>query len=191
MGYLPDVTLDPREGSFGGNAKYFEYNPEEAKKLIDAAYPNGMPEFESKRIIGTQFGLDHQDQVEVMDNYAREVGFKPIPKQLDYNLEYLPQIVTQQGKFNGLAYRFGATSSADPVDYFVWRYWSKSGATSGSLGFGGPDGSLGDQSGDPEVDSLIERAMQETDNAQRVTLVHGPAEAPRRPDVRCHTAGHR
>ena len=172
MGYLPDVTLDPREGNFGGNAKFFEYNPEEAKKLIDAAYPNGMPEFESKRIIGTQFGLDHQDQVEVLDNYAREVGFKPIPKQLDYNLEYLPQIVTQQGKFNGWAYRFGATSSADPVDYFVWRYWSKSGATSGSLGFGGPDGSLGDQSGDPEVDALIERAMQETDNAQRITLVH-------------------
>jgi ABC-type transport system substrate-binding protein len=172
MGYLPDVTLDPRDaGAFGSNAQYLSYNPDEASKLVKAAYPNGMPEVDSKRITGAQFGLDHQQQVEVLDNYAKEVGFKPVAKTIDYNIEYLKEIVTQQGKFNGWAYRFGATSSADPVDYFVWRYWSKSGATSGSLGFGGPDGSLGDQSGDPQVDSMIEKAMAETDDDKRMTIV--------------------
>jgi peptide/nickel transport system substrate-binding protein len=171
MGYLPDVTLDPRDREFGANAQYYTYNPTEAKKLIDAAYPNGMPEIESKRITGGQFGLDHQNQVEVLDGWAREVGFKLSAKPIDYNLEYLPQIVTQQGKFNGWAYRFGATSSADPLDYFVWRYWSKSGPTSGSLGFGGPDGGLGDQSGDPEADRLIESALGEVDNNRRIAII--------------------
>jgi peptide/nickel transport system substrate-binding protein len=171
MGYLPDVTLDPRKKDFGPNAQYYSYKPDEAKKLVQAAYPNGMPEIESKRITGAQFGLDHQDQVEVLDGWAREIGFKLAAKPIDYNLEYLPQIVTQQGKFSGMAYRFGATSSMDPLDYFVWRYWSKSGPTSGSLGFGGPEGSLGNQAGDPEVDRLIESALGEVDNTKRISTI--------------------
>ena len=31
---------------------------------------------------------------------------------------------------NGWAYRFGATTSNDPMDFYAWRYWSKSGPTS-------------------------------------------------------------
>ncbi|HWO72444.1 MAG TPA: ABC transporter substrate-binding protein [Dehalococcoidia bacterium] len=170
--YVPDVWLDPRSKEFGPNAFFYTYNPAEAKKLISAAYPNGLPEIESKFISGPQFGLDHQQQVEVLHQYAREVGFKIKPQPIDYNLEYLPKIVTQQGKFHGWAFRFGATSSADPLDFYIWRYWSKSGPTSGSLGFGGPDGSLGDQSGDPIVDSLIEKAYAELEAAKRIEIIH-------------------
>ncbi|HLF79074.1 MAG TPA: hypothetical protein VJB57_16455, partial [Dehalococcoidia bacterium] len=95
-----------------------------------------------------------------------EVGLKPVPKPIDYNLDYLPKVVTAQGKFEGWAYRFGATSSADPVDYYVWRYHSKSGATSGALGF--DVGNKGDQSGDPQVDALIDKAKAEMDVKKRV-----------------------
>jgi len=170
--YLPDVWLDPRSKDFGPNAFFYTYNPSEAKKLLSAAYPSGFPEIESKFISGPQFGLDHQQQVEVLHQYAREVGFKIKPQPIDYNLEYLPKIVTQQGKFHGWAFRFGATSSADPLDFYIWRYWSKSGPTSGSLGFGGQDGSLGDQSGDPDVDSLIEKGYAELDPAKRNAIIH-------------------
>lgn len=174
MGYVPGVLLDPRdEEKFGENARYYRYNPDEAKKLLSAAYPDGMPEFPSRRIAGRPvFGPTHADEVEVLDMMARDVGFKPMAMPIDYTQEYLPQIVTTQGQFDGWAYRWGSSSSPDPVDFFVWRYWSKSGPTSGALGFGGPDGSLGDQSGDPEVDALIERSMAETDSQARVQIIH-------------------
>jgi peptide/nickel transport system substrate-binding protein len=171
MAYVPDVWLDPRSKEFGASSMYYTYNPTEAKKLLSAAYPSGMPEIEAKHIVGAQFGLDHQDQVQVLHNYGQEVGFKLRVKPIDYNLEYLPQIVTQQGKFQGLAWRFGATTSADPLDYYVWRFWSQSGPTSGSLGFGGPDGSRGDQSGDAEIDSLIDKAYAELDTKKRNDLI--------------------
>ena len=168
--YLPGVWLDPRTKDFGPNGQFYTYNPAEAKKLLSAAgFPNGV-EVESKFITGSQFGTDHQRQVEVLDGWARDVGFKITAKPIDYNIEYLPQIVTAQGKFPGWAYRFGATTSGDPVDYYAWRYWSKSGATSGSLGF--DVNGRGDQSGDPEVDALIERAIAELDDGKRRSLIH-------------------
>lgn len=172
MGYIPGWHLDPRDPSFGENSQYYEYNPEEASRLLQAAYPDGMPEIQSHFITQTFFGLDHQQQVEVLDGWAREVGFNVVAEPLDYNLDYLQRFVLEQGNHPGWLYRFGAVSSSDPVDYFVWRFWSRAGATSGNLGFGGPDGSLGDQSGDPEVDRLIEQAMEELDNEARREIVH-------------------
>ncbi|HLF76393.1 MAG TPA: ABC transporter substrate-binding protein [Dehalococcoidia bacterium] len=170
MAYVPNVWLDPRSKDFGPNGQYFTYNPTESKKLLSAAgFANGI-EVESKFINGAQFGLDHQRQVEVLDGWAKEVGFKVTGKPLDYNIEYLPQIVTAQGKFTGWAYRFGATTSGDPMDYFAWRYWSKSGPTSGALGF--DVNGRGDQSGDPTVDSLIEKGLTETDSEKRKALIH-------------------
>jgi len=170
MAYVPDVSLDPRTKEFGENAKYYTYDPAEAKKLLSAAYPSGMPEFPSQYISQLFFGPDFHRQVAVLDGWATEVGFKLTPKPIDYNIDYLPKIVTQQGKFEGWAYRFGATSSLDSVDYFVWRYWSKAGATSGALGF--DVGGRGDQSGDPEVDRLIEKAKAELDVKKQTALLH-------------------
>jgi ABC-type transport system substrate-binding protein len=169
MAYVPNVWLDPRKSDFGPNAQYYKQNIAEAKKLMAAAGFDRGFEFDSKFINGAQFGLDHQKQVEVLDNMAREAGFRPTPKPIDYNLEYLPKIVTARGKFDGYAYRFGATSSADPVDFFVWRYWSKAGPTSGALGF--DVNGRGDDSGDPAVDALIEKAMAEVDAQKRIELV--------------------
>jgi len=169
MAYVPDVWLDPKGKDFGENAKYYKLDVSESKKLMAAAgFEKGF-EFESKFITSANFGLDHQKQVEVLDNWARDVGFKSIPKPIDYNLEYLPKIVTSRGKFDGWAYRFGATSSMDPLDFFAWRYWSKAGPTSGALGFD-IDGK-GNDSGDPNVDILVEKGLAETDNAKRRGII--------------------
>jgi ABC-type transport system substrate-binding protein len=178
MGYVPEWTLDPRGRDFGENAKYFEYNVAEAKKLIQAAesaYGGSFPEVGAGRV-NAVFGAIYSEQVEVMDQFARDIGLKVNAVPLDYNIDYLTKIVTKQGKYEvpglGWAYALGAVSSPDVVDYYVWRYYSKSGATSGALGYGGPDGSLGDLSGDPAVDSLIDKAKEEFDVKKRQAHVH-------------------
>ncbi len=174
QGYVPDWTLDPRDKSrYGENSKYFELNMEEAKKLFDAAqsdYGGEFPEIQSGRV-NTVFGPVYSQECETMDGYARSLGFKVTSKPLDYNLDYLTSYVTEQGQFEGILYGIGAVTSSDMVDYYLWRFYSKTGATSGQLGFGGPNGSLGDKSGDPEVDTLIDKMKGEFDVEKRQQLV--------------------
>src|SRR5690606_39193791 len=52
---------------------------------------------------------------------------------------------------------------------YLWRYYSKSGATSGAvLG----DVGSGPGAGDPEVDALIEKATAETDSEAQMVILH-------------------
>jgi len=168
MGYVPEWTLDPRGKDFGPNAKYYQYNVEEAKKLIQAAesaYGGTFPEIPSGRV-NAVFGAVYTQQVDVMEQWLRDIGLKISSKPLDYNLDYLPNYVTKQGQFEGILFGSGATTSPDVVDYYVWRFYSKSGATSGSLGLGGAGPA------DPEVDRFIERAKAEFDSPKRREIIH-------------------
>jgi len=167
VGYLPEWTLDPRDTStFGPNATYYRYDPDEAKKLLQAAAYNTSLEFPSHQVQGL-FGAGYTQDVEILQNYAREVGFKPQANPIEYS-EYLQKIVTQGGGFEGWAHRIGGTTSEDVVDYFLWRYWSKSGVTSGNLGFG-PDFALG---ADSVVDDLLDKAKSEFDSEVQIGLIH-------------------
>jgi ABC-type transport system substrate-binding protein len=168
MGFIPGVTLDPRSKDFGENAKYYTHDLNEAKKLLAAAgyssgfeYPSAWPNFPA-------FGPNFPRQIEVMDSFNRELGLKPQSVPLDYNIDYLPKYVTQRGQHEGIAFTLGAVTSADPVDYFVWRYYSKSGATSGAI-FG--DIGSGDGAGDPKVDDFIEKAKAELDAGKQRTIL--------------------
>ena len=168
MGYVPEWTLDPRASDFGSNAKYYQYNAEEAKKLLQAAesgYDGSFPEIPSGRVTAV-FGATYTQLVDVMEQWLRDINLKISSKPLDYNLEYLPNYVTKQGQFEGILFGSGATTSTDVVDYYVWRFYSKSGATSGSLGMGGPGPA------DAEVDRFIDRAKAEFDTAKRREVIH-------------------
>ena len=168
MGYIPGITLDPRDTKeFGENAKYYTRNIEEAKKLLSAAgyangfeYPSAWPNF-------PLFGPNFPKQIEVIHAFNNEIGLKPKSDPLDYNLGYLPNLVTKRGQHVGIGFTLGAVTSADSVDYFVWRYYSKSGATSGAI-FG--DIGSGPGEGDPKVDDLIEKAKSEL-NAHKQVLI--------------------
>jgi ABC-type transport system substrate-binding protein len=158
MGYIPGVTLDPTASDFGPNGKYYTYNVEEAKKLLSAAgFPNGFavtnhwPNFPG-------FGPVFPRQIEVMESYNADLGLDVSSDPLDYNLGYLPNFVTKRGQHEGIAITLGAVTSPNPTDYYVWRYYSKSGATSGAI-FG--DIGSGPGAGDPEVDALIDKAKAE------------------------------
>ena len=172
IGYVPGYTLDIKDKALGENAKYYEYNLTEAKKLFDAAksaYGGDFPEIKAGRV-NAVFGAAYVQSVDIMDQFARDLGLKITAQPLDYNIDYLPKYVTQQGKFEGILYGIGAVISPDPTDYWLWRIYSKTGPTSGMIGVGGPDGSKGDGSGDPTVDSLIDKMKAEFDPKRRVEL---------------------
>jgi peptide/nickel transport system substrate-binding protein len=168
MGYIPGVTLDPRDSSFGENAKYYEYNVEEAKKLLSAAghangfaYTNHWPNFPG-------FGPQFPKQIEVIESFNRDLGLTVESDPLDYNLGYLPNFVTKRGQHEGVLISLGAVTSPNPTDFFVWRYYSKTGATSGAI-FG--DLGSGDGAGDPEVDALIDKAKAEFDGEKNAVIL--------------------
>jgi peptide/nickel transport system substrate-binding protein len=177
IGYVPDVMLDPRDKEFGAEAKW--YTPDaakrdeylkEAKQLLSAAgHPNGF-EYPSAFVNPPTFTLQgYNDEAEIRDAFKREIGLKPVPTGLDYNIDYLQKYITQQGKIQGTFYRLGAVSSPDPVDYYVWRYWSKAGPTSGAIFTGeGND----ESAGDPRVDDLIEKAKAEVDVKKQIAHLH-------------------
>ncbi len=167
QGYLPGLTLDPRDtAKFGENSKYYTFNLSEAKKLFDAAksaYGSDFPAIDS-HAVNAVFGPTYTTGTQIYDQFARDLGFTINTVPIDYVKEYLPNFVTKQGQFSGILYGIGAVTSPHVIDFYVWKYYSKSGETSGSLGYGGPDGSLGDKSGDAQVDTLIEKGKATFDN---------------------------
>jgi peptide/nickel transport system substrate-binding protein len=168
MGYIPGVTLDPRSKDFGPNAKYYTHDPAEAKKLLSAAgYANGF-DYDSHWPNFPLFGPTFPNQIAVMESFNSEIGLKPHSDPIDYNLKYLPDYVTRRGKHEGIVFTLGAVTSADPVDYFVWRYYSKAGATSGAVFL---DQGSGDGAGDPKVDDFIDKAKAETDAKKQGTIL--------------------
>jgi ABC-type transport system substrate-binding protein len=177
IGYVPDVLLDPRSRDFGPDAKWYtpdaslhEEYLKEAKQLLSAAgYANGF-DYPSHFVNPPTFTLNgYNDEAEIRDAFKREIGLRPTPIGLDYNIDYLQRFITKQGNHEGTLYRLGAVSSPDPVDYYVWRYWSKAGPTSGAIFTG--EGS-GDSAGDPKVDEFIEKAKAEPDVKRQTTLLH-------------------
>jgi ABC-type transport system substrate-binding protein len=168
MGYIPGVTLDPRKSEFGENAKYFTHNLDEAKKLLSAAgYSNGF-EYTNHWPNTPAFGAAFPKQVDVIEAFEGELGLKVSSDPIDYNLKYLPDFVTKRGQHEGICFTLGAVTSQDPVDYYVWRYYSKSGATSGAI-FGDIGSGAGE--GDPKVDDLIEKAKAELDSKKQAAIL--------------------
>jgi ABC-type transport system substrate-binding protein len=168
MGYIPNVTLDPRDSSFGDNAKYFEFNLEEAKKLLSAAGFDGGFAYTNHWPNTPAFGASFPDQIAVIEDGNRALGLEVTSDPLDYNLGYLPNFVTKRGQHEGILISLGAVTSPNPTDYYVWRYYSKSGATSGSI-LG--DLGSGDGAGDPKVDDFIDKAKAEFDADKNASII--------------------
>jgi peptide/nickel transport system substrate-binding protein len=161
--------LDPKSKAFGSNAKYYEHNVPEAKKLMAAAgYANGLPVV-SNYISGPQYGNDFQRMIQVLEQMAAEAGFRPTPNILDYNLEFIPKFRDSQGKFEGWQYKKGTPSANEAVTQLAKEYHSK-GTAAGFWGF--DVNGKGDFSGDPYLDDQLDKARGEIDTERRKSIIH-------------------
>jgi peptide/nickel transport system substrate-binding protein len=162
--------LDPKGRDFGANAKYFQHDLAEGKKLLAAAgFPNGF-ETSSSYLAGGELGTLLPKSAGVLDGMIGELGIRSKTNLVDYSSEYIPRYRDGKGQFEGWAYitTAGGATGGDPVGSLANQFWSK-GGTSAFHGFS--VGGKNDQSGDPQVDTMIEKARVERDADRRRALV--------------------
>ena len=161
--------LDPQGKDFGHNAKYYQYNVAEAKKLLAAAgHANGV-NVKSNRIT-TNLIANLSRYAEALEGMAAEAGFKTTINAIDYNTEYIPQVRDANGQYEGVGFHTvtGTTPwRIHPASALASEYWSKAGATFKGFSTSGKN----DKSGDPAVDSIIEKLRLEKDGNKRKSMM--------------------
>ena len=164
-----DAWLDPQGKDFGENAKYYQYNVAEAKKLLAAAgHANGV-NVKSNRIT-TNLIANLSRYAEALEGMAAEAGFKTTINAIDYNTEYIPQVRDANGQYEGVGFHTvtGTTPwRIHPASALASEYWSKAGATFKGFSASGKN----DKSGDPAVDSIIEKLRLEKDGSKRKSMM--------------------
>jgi len=152
--------LDPKGKEFGPSAKYYKHDPAEAKKLLAAAgYANGLDIVETATP-----SIGNADQVQIVNGFASEVGFRIALNSVDLTTKYTP-MRDSLGQFDGLLVKAG-TSGAGPIDAigrFAYEYSAKGGPN--FYGFNATGQS--DPAGDPQVEALIDRGLAEFDIPKR------------------------
>jgi peptide/nickel transport system substrate-binding protein len=93
----------------GAGARYYQYNPKEAKRLLaEAGYPKG---FKTQLTATSGLGRDLVDAVQLVQRYLKDVGIEAELKLQEYGA-YMA--TTAQGKYEGMVY--GPTTGARDPD---------------------------------------------------------------------------
>jgi peptide/nickel transport system substrate-binding protein len=162
--------LDPKGKDFGPNAKYFQFNLEEAKKLLAAAgHPRGF-ETTFHYPASPQYNLVTDS--EPMTGFWQALGINvKVNPQTDYTNDYIPNNRDAQGAYEGIANHSvtGSTPSVvSPVSALVAEYWPRAGVTFHGFDING----RGDKSGDPQLNTMLEKMRSEKDTNAAKKLAH-------------------
>jgi peptide/nickel transport system substrate-binding protein len=157
--------VDPQdEKTFGANAKYFRYDPAEAKKLLSAAgFANGV-DVNAYYIATGQYGTNFANQAEVQVGFARDAGFRVKTDNPDYQTTWLPNYYYGKGAFNGIA--IGADNPEPDMGVFMFARFHPQGPR--FKGFD-PSGS-NPIAGDPTVTKFIQDIRAEFDTDKRKAI---------------------
>jgi peptide/nickel transport system substrate-binding protein len=172
-----DYWLDPRDqAKFGENAVYLSHNPEEAKKLIEAAgHPNGV-DFDFYWLNDNTFGALYNSIVQLYDAMFREGGLRgDLSKGLPFE-QWVNQIVqayfynenvagTRKG-YSG-AQLMAERPFATPASLISSTLHYLGGAFHGMT----PDGNNAHE-GDPELNAMSEKIGLEFDRDAQIAMVH-------------------
>jgi peptide/nickel transport system substrate-binding protein len=110
------VEWSLRVDQLGAGARYYQYDPNEAKRLLaEAGYPKG---FKTQRTATAGLGRDLVDAAQLVQGYLKAVGIEAELKLQEYGA-YVA--TTAQGKYDGMIY--GPVSLAlDPDGPLYGRY---------------------------------------------------------------------
>jgi len=121
--------IDPRKNAkkLGDGAKFFQYNPEEAAKLLRAANAFGLEQpFTYHGNRGGFGGVNYQKECEVMIDMLNKDGmFKLTPQVLDYFTEITPKWTFSKGDFDGITPQ--PQASYPDMDLNLWSVYAPSG----------------------------------------------------------------
>ena len=167
LGNVSGFWLDPRdEKNFGPNAKYFKHDVAEVKKLLSAAgFPDGFGTISN---YVTTSELPTAKQAEILDGMMAEAGIRSTVNAVDYSSVYVPKFRNGSGQYEGYVYKSaaGGATGGDVMGILANEYWSKAGVTFHGFSASGKN----DKSGDPQVDSIIEKGRIERDLDKRRQL---------------------
>jgi ABC-type transport system substrate-binding protein len=154
--------LDPKGSKFGDNAKFFQHNLAEAKKLLSAAgHTNGV-EFESAVPAGHPYGPTYNRDIEIVTGMAAEAGFKAKNVIPQFAREFRDVYSQGTGNFSGLSYVNLFSAGIDPSTWY-FRYLN----SKGSMFYGFDADGSANHRGDPKLDDLTTKMRLEFDDKKR------------------------
>ncbi len=107
--------IDPKGAKMGDAAKYFKYDPAEAKKLLDAAgFASGLDA--KYQYTANRYGKLFNDIAEASGAYMDAIGVKTSTEIQDYSSTYITQ--TFIGNFSGIAFGY-ETPFAEAGNYLT------------------------------------------------------------------------
>ena len=153
---------DPQDAKiYGDSAKFYQYNPAEAKALLSAAGKTGPVESTFHFPVGF-FAPPFDQKMEVLHAMLQDSGnFKlAIDAVTNYNANFQTPYTNGMGKWDGIA--SAATAARAEVDVLLHEYTKSQQPRSGHLDNGQPDAVL---------DDLVAKQRTELDTQKRGQLI--------------------
>ena len=161
----PAWWLNPKDKSFGPNAKYLEHDIAGAKQLLSAAgFGNGF-DANAYYITSNEYGTDFPKRVEVVLGMAAETGMRLKPTPVTYASVYRPKYYDAKGDFDGLMFTRKGASTARSNYVALYNH-------NGSLFNGFSAAGQPAFSGDPEIEALVTKISREFDQKTAVSMAH-------------------
>jgi peptide/nickel transport system substrate-binding protein len=145
--------LSPQAPNYGESAKWFEYNPDEARKLLDAMGAAGA-KFKYQ-YTNNRYGARFNIAAEAVGNWIADIGLMPETETQDYNSVYITQ--TFRGNFNGVA--LGPETPFPEPGGWVERLFGRDPANHGRIN-------------DPVLNDLNAKQKVELSREARRELIH-------------------
>jgi peptide/nickel transport system substrate-binding protein len=158
-----DYMLDPRTDE---GFKYYQYDPEEARALIEAA---GVGDnFAPRMNFTTGYGDRHATEVQLIMNFGTEVGINFEPYSAGFTTDFRPDYANRQGDFPGVTARFRPAGGIfHPVEMMFTEYVPAPGIE--FTGFFAEGSNWKD--GDPAYTDLLSKARVDFDVEKQKSLM--------------------